>query len=437
MGLERRGRVVLPDASVNPLGEERMKKAKPKPFDIPKRLVWRAYKLVKANRGAGGVDEQSLEQFESALGDNLYRIWNRMSSGSYFPSPVKAVSIPKKSGGKRILGIPTVSDRIAQTVAKLVLEPVLEPCFHQDSYGYRPGKSTHQALEVTRKRCWWHDWVLEFDIRGLFDNIDHGLLMKAVRRHTNCKWVLLYVERWLTAPMLAENGMIIERRQGTPQGGVISPLLANLFLHYAFDLWMVREFPKIPFCRYADDGLVHCRSRRQAIYIRARLESRLEECGLQVHPAKTRVVYCKDIHRRQHYEDVQFDFLGFTFRPRRSKDRFGRVFVNFTPGISRESATLIRQKVRRWRLQLKSEKSIEDLGRMFGPIIRGWINYYCRFYRSAYASVARHLNRALARWVIRKFRRFRGHHSRAIKWLRRLAHRQPSIFPHWQAGFMP
>lgn len=437
MDPERRGRIVLPKSTVNPKGEERMITAKPKSFEIPKRLVWNAYRLVKANKGAGGVDEQSLEEFEGALGNNLYRIWNRMSSGSYFPSPVKAVAIPKKSGGERILGIPTVSDRIAQMVVKLVLEPQWDPLFHEDSYGYRPNKSAHQALEVTRKRCWWHDWVLEFDIRGLFDNIDHGLLMKAVRHHTDCKWVLLYIERWLTAPMQTSDGALIGRQRGTPQGGVVSPLLSNLFLHYAFDLWMAREFPKIPFCRYADDGLIHCRSKKQAYYVLARLKNRLKECGLEVHPTKTRIVYCKDIHRRQEEKNIQFDFLGYTFRPRRSKDRYGRVFVNFTPGISRAAAKAIRQTVRRWRVQLKSDNSLEDLGRMFGPMIRGWITYYCRFYRSAFAPVARHLNWTLARWVMRKFKRFRGHRSRAMEWLRRVAYRTPNIFPHWQAGFKP
>lgn len=437
MALERRGRVVLPETSVNPKGEERVTTAKPKTFEIPKGLVWKAYTLVKANKGAGGIDGQSLDEFEGALSDNLYRIWNRMSSGSYFPPPVKAVAIPKKSGGERTLGIPTVSDRIAQMVVKLVLEPELDPYFHEDSYGYRPGKSAHQAIEVTRKRCWWHNWVLEFDIRGLFDNIDHGLLLKAVRHHTDCKWVLLYIERWLTAPIVGREGIAISRDRGTPQGGVISPLLANLFLHYAFDTWMTRQFPRLPFCRYADDGLVHCRSKQQAHFLLARLKSRFEECGLELHPKKTRVVYCRDIHRWQEQENIQFDFLGYTFRPRRSKDRHGRVFVNFTPGISRQAAKAIRQTVRRWRLQLKSDKSIEDLGRMFGSEIRGWINYYCRFYKSAFAPVARHLNWALARWVLRKFKRFRGHHSRAIEWLRRLARRQPRIFPHWQAGFVP
>ncbi|MBW1940959.1 MAG: group II intron reverse transcriptase/maturase [Deltaproteobacteria bacterium] len=410
---------------------------KAKPFEIPKELVWKAFKLVKANGGAAGVDGQSLVDFESQLGNNLYKIWNRMSSGSYFPPLVKAVGIPKKSGGERILGIPTVSDRVAQMVAKLMLEPKIEPYFYNDSYGYRPGKSAHQAIAVTRKRCWWHDWVLEFDIRGLFDNIDHGLLMKAVRHHVDCKWVLLYIERWLTAPMQGQNGCLMERRKGTPQGGVVSPLLANLFLHYAFDRWMATQFPKIPFCRYADDGLVHCRSMRQAQYIKSRLAKRMKECGLELHPEKTKIIYCKDVQRPQQYETIQFDFLGYTFRPRRSKDRYGRVFVNFTPGISRAASKAIRQTVRGWRLQLKSEKSIEDLGNMFRSRIRGWLNYYCKFYPSGFNSVARHLNWVLVRWAMRKFKRLRGHKTRSRLWLSGIAKRQPWLFPHWQAGFLP
>jgi len=408
-----------------------------KSFDIPKQLVWQAYKLVKANKGTSGVDGQSLDQFGGQLGNNLYRIWNRMASGSYFPPPVKAVTIPKRSGGERVLGIPTVSDRIAQAVVKLVLEPQIEPHFHADSYGYRPGKSAHQAIEVTGKRCWWHDWVLEFDIRGLFDNIDHGLLMKAVRHHTDCRWVLLYVERWLTAPLQNEDGVIVQRRRGTPQGGVISPLLANLFMHYAFDRWMATQYPKVPFCRYADDGLIHCRSLRQARYLKARLESRLKECGLELHPEKTKIIYCKDVNRRQEFDTIQFDFLGYTFRPRRSKDRYGRVFVNFTPAISRAAAKSIRQTVRGWRLQLKSDKSIEDLSHMFGSVIRGWVSYYCRFHSSAFRPIANHLNMALARWAMRKFKRLRGHRRRSIHWVGRIASRQPWLFPHWRAGFVP
>ncbi|MGB5775033.1 MAG: group II intron reverse transcriptase/maturase [Sedimenticolaceae bacterium] len=285
-----------------------------KPFVIPKRLVWEAYQRVKANRGAAGIDGQSIEDFDRDQSRNLYRIWNRMSSGSYIPPAVKAVPIPKKSGGERILGVPTVSDRIAQTAVTLVLEPILEPVFHDDSYGYRPGKSAHDALAVTRKRCWERDWVLEYDIRGLFDNIDHGLLLKALRRHCDERWVLLYVERWLTAPMQGRDGTPMLRTVGTPQGGPLSPVLANLFLHYTLDRWLSVHHPNIPFCRYADDGILHCRSEAEANGLREQLGARLRDCGLQMHPGKTGVVYCKDRKRTGTYEHVTFDFLGYTFR---------------------------------------------------------------------------------------------------------------------------
>ena len=407
-----------------------------KPFDVSKRLVWEAYKRVKANAGAAGVDEQSLEEFEGSLTNNLYRIWNRMASGSYFPSPVKAVSIPKKAGGKRILGIPTVADRIAQTAVKLALEPQVEPHFHADSYGYRPGKSAHQALAVTRQRCWRNAWVLEFDIRGLFDNIDHTLLMKAVRHHTDCNWVLLYTERCLTAPMQREDGSTDKRHRGTPQGGPLSPLLANLFLHYAFDRWMATHHGNVPFCRYADDGVIHCRTKSHARYLLTQLAQRLRECGLELHPDKTRVVYCKDQHRKLEHEVIQFDFLGFNFRPRRSNGH-GQAFTNFSPALSGSAAKSMRQTIRRWKLQLKSDKSIEELADLFGPRIQGWIGYYCRFYRSAFWAVAHHLNRALVRWAMRKYKRLRGHETRAWQWLAEQAKRRPGFFPHWRAGFVP
>src|SRR6202167_5472232 len=266
---------------------------KDKPFKIDKRQVYKAYKAVKSNKGAAGVDGQTLQQFETDWKRNLYRIWNRMSSGSYFPPPVRAVSIPKKSGGERILGVPTVSDRIAQVVVKQLIETEMENIFLPDSYGYRPGKSALDAVGVTRERCWRYDWVLEFDIKGLFDNIDHALLLKAVRKHVTCNWALLYIERWLTAPMEQE-GVRMERMRGTPQGGVISPILANLFLHYTFDLWMKRTYPDLLWCRYADDGLVHCRTEQEAEAFKASLQARLAECHLELHPVKTRIVYCKD-----------------------------------------------------------------------------------------------------------------------------------------------
>ena len=251
-----------------------------KPFRIEKRQVYEAYKAVKANHGAAGVDGQTLEMFEKDLARNLYKIWNRMTSGTYFPPPVRAVSIPKKSGGERVLGVPTVGDRIAQMVVKQMIEPDLEPFFLPDSYGYRPGKSALDAVGVTRQRCWKYDWVLEFDIKGLFDNLPHDLLLKAVRKHVTCKWALLYIERWLTAPM-EKNGEVVERKCGTPQGGVVSPCLANLFMHYAFDLWMTRTHSDLAWCRYADDGLVHCRTEQEAEALMAELQERLAECGLR------------------------------------------------------------------------------------------------------------------------------------------------------------
>lgn len=408
-----------------------------KPFEISKHDVMRAWKLVKANKGAHGVDGETIEQFESDLKGNLYKLWNRMSSGSYFPPAVKTVAIPKKTGGERKLGIPTVSDRVAQMVAKLHFEPLVEPYFHTDSYGYRPNKSAHQAIEVTRKRCWRHDWVLEFDIKGLFDNIDHQLLMKAVRKHTDNRWVLLYIERWLTAPIELEDGAIMVRRRGVPQGGVISPVLSNLFMHYAFDKWMERQFPERPFCRYADDGLVHCEDEAEAKAIKIALASRLQECGLEMHPDKTKIVYCKDDDRTKEHSVTSFDFLGYTFRPRRSKNRWGKYFINFSPAMSAKAGKAIRQEVRRWRLHLRSDKSLLDLSRMFKAKIQGWINYYGRFYKSAMYPTLRHINRKLSLWATRKYKKLKHHRRRAEYRLGCIAKKYPGMFPHWKMGVRP
>jgi group II intron reverse transcriptase/maturase len=296
--------------------------ARAKPFKIPKREVWEAYQRVRANQGAAGVDGQTIAEFEVNLADNLYKLWNRLSSGSYFPPPVRGVDIPKDEGQRR-LGIPTVADRIAQMVVKRFLEPLVEPKFHCDSYGYRPGKSALEAVGVARQRCWRYAWVLDLDIKAFFDSIDSVLLMRAVRKHTDCPWVLLYVERWLKAPMQLEDGRLVARERGTPQGGVISPLLSNLFLHYAFDVWMGRNHPEIPFERFADDVICHCQSEAQAQELRAALERRFAECGLTLHPEKTQVVYCKDDDRRGDYPQRKFDFLGYTFRPRLARRRRG------------------------------------------------------------------------------------------------------------------
>ncbi len=404
---------------------------KPKPFSISKQAVWEAWLRVKANRGAAGVDGESIADFECRLKNNLYRIWNRMSSGSYFPPPVRTVMIPKASGGERPLGIPTVGDRVAQTVAKLYLEPKVEPHFHPDSYGYRPGKSALQAVGVARKRCWRNDWVVDLDIRGFFDNLDHDLVMRAVRKYTDCRWLLLYIERWLKAPAERADGTRVARTVGTPQGGVVSPLLANIFLHHAFDTWMAETYPHVPFERYADDIVVHCRSEAQARFIRDKIAARLATCRLEAHPDKTKIVYCRDDDRPGEYPNQAFDFLGYTFRPRPSKNRHGKFFVNFSPAVSATALKAMTVKVRRWKIQLRSDKSLVDIARMFRSVVSGWIAYYGRFYPSALYPFFKRLNRRLVRWARQKYKRL-GHQRRATHWLRRIARREPGLFPHWR-----
>ena len=406
-----------------------------KPFPVTKRQVWEAYKRVKANKGGAGVDGQTLEDFEQDVGDNLYKLWNRMASGSYMPPPVKRVEIPKEGGGIRPLGVPTVADRVAQMVVKQVLEPELEGHFHPDSYGYRPGKSAHQAIGQARKRCWRNDWALDLDIKGFFDNIEHSLLLKALRCHTRERWILLYVERWLQAEVEMLDGKREARDKGTPQGGVASPLLANLFLHYAFDAWMGREFPNIPFERYADDIVCHCRSEAQANYLKGALERRLAHCGLELHPEKTKVVYCKDGNRTGEHPVTAFDFLGYTFRARRSTTWKGKYFVNFSPAVSGKAAKAIRREVREWKLPCRSDKSLNDLAGMFNAAIRGWVNYYGAYYKSALYPILRHIDRKLVRWASRKYKRLRGHRRRAEHWLRRIARRDRGLFAHWRLRY--
>ncbi|MBK6547947.1 MAG: group II intron reverse transcriptase/maturase [Arcobacter sp.] len=403
-----------------------------KPFNISKQSVLEAFKKVKANKGGAGVDRQTIEEFERNLKDNLYKIWNRLSSGSYMPPAVLRVEIPKSDGKIRPLGIPTVADRVAQMVIKQQLEPKLEKVFHQDSYGYRPNKSAIDALKQARTRCWRNDWVLDLDIKGFFDNINHELMMKAVEKHTQDKWVLLYIKRWLEAPVAMPDGTLVTSQKGTPQGGVISPLLANLFLHYAFDKWMERNFPNISFERYADDSVCHCKSEAQAKVLKNALEQRMEEVGLELHPEKTKIVYCKDADRTQTYSNIQFDFLGFTFRPRKSKNKYGKYFINFTPAISNKAIKRITSVMREWKVQNRSDKSLEDLAYMFHRQIQGWINYYSHFYKSALHPLFQHLDERLSWWATRKFKKLRGHKTRAREWLRAIAQREPKLFPHWR-----
>ena len=366
---------------------------------------------------------------------NLYKLWNRLASGSYMPPAVRRVEIPKASGGTRALGIPTVADRIAQMVVKDTLEPSLEPFFHDDSYGYRPRKSAHDALVVARQRCWRTDWVLDVDIKGFFDNIDHELLMRAVRKHSDCKWIVLYIERWLTAPVQMPDGTLQERDKGTPQGGVISPLLANLFLHYAFDAWMARNFPSIGFERYADDVVIHCKSLAQTEMLRGKLKDRLAECKLEMSPSKTKIVYCKDGKRTEDYPEISFDFLGYTFRPRKAKAKDGSIFLNFLPALSGSAAKTIRQTVRDWNLQRRTLLSLEEIARRINPVLRGWVAYYGRFYQSALYPVMAQVDLHLAKWIVRKHKRARRSLVRAFEWLRRIRRDCPSLFAHWRLAY--
>jgi len=406
-----------------------------KPFHIDKKRVVEAYKAVKSNRGAAGVDGQTLEMFEQDLKGNLYKLWNRMSSGSYLPPPVRAVSIPKRSGdGERILGVPTVGDRIAQMVVKQLIEPDLDPIFLPDSYGYRPRKSALDAIGVTRERCWKYDWVVEFDIKGLFDNLPHDLLMKAVRKHVKCSWALLYIERWLTAPM-NKNGVLIERNRGTPQGGVISPILSNLFLHYTFDLWMGRTHPDLPWCRYADDGLVHCRTEQEAQTLKVELQARLAECGLELHPTKTKIIYCKDGNRKKSYENIKFDFLGYCFRPRRAKNmRDSTVFCSFLPAVSTAALNAMRETIRDLGIRRKTHVSMDDIARKINPLLRGWIEYYGRYSRTALGPILRYVNQTVLAWLMRKFKRFMRLKTKAGRFLERLSRECPGLFIHWKIG---
>lgn len=402
-----------------------------KQYNISKKVVLEAYKRVRQNKGSAGIDGIDFAKFEENLKDNLYKIWNRMSSGSYFPSPVLAVEIPKKNGGTRTLGIPTISDRIAQMTARMYLEPKVEPIFHNDSYGYRPNKSAIDAVGKVRERCWRYDYVIELDIKGLFDNIDHELLMKAVELHTDEKWLKLYIRRWLKTPFATKEGMLTERKSGTPQGGVISPVLANIFLHYAFDVWMERNYPIAPFARYADDTIIHCKSEKEAEEIKEALNQRMKQCKLELHPDKTRIVYCKDGDRTEDYPITQFDFLGYTYKAVYIKCKDGKLRNNFIASASQKACKNVRDKIKEFKLHKMSGSSINIIAQSINPIVRGWINYFGKYNASALKYTIKCIESRIVRWAMNKYKHFRGRRQRAEKWLSELRNREPKLFAHW------
>jgi group II intron reverse transcriptase/maturase len=403
-----------------------------KSFDISKREVWEAYVKVKENQGAPGVDGQTIADFEKDLRGNLYRIWNRMSAGSYFPAPVRAVEVPKPhEAGTRLLGVPSVSDRIAQTVVARRIEGRVEPIFHPDSYGYRPGRSALDAVGLCRRRCWSYDWVIEFDVRKFFDSVPWDLVIKAVQAHTDLPWVLLYLRRWLAAPMQMPDGTLVARDRGTPQGSPVSPVIANLFMHYAFDVWLSREFPDVAFERYADDGVVHCISLARAEEVLAALTERMEQVGLALHPDKTRIVYCRDNNRRATFGCTSFTFLGYTFRPRASRDRKGRTFLAFLPAISTAALKRISGVARHWRLHRRIYHTFDELAAGINPIVAGWMQYYGRYYRSALYRLLARINAYLVRWIRNKYRRLAGVRASRQRFAE-LTQATPALYTHWR-----
>jgi RNA-directed DNA polymerase len=411
-----------------------MSEEKTKSFAVSKAMVYESYLKVCSKDGAAGIDKETIEMFNADLSRNLYKVWNRMSSGSYFPPAVRTVLIPKKQGGKRPLGIPTVGDRIAQGVVKDYLEPILEPLFSVNSFGYRPGRSAHDALAQCEQNCRTHAWVVDLDISGFFDNLSHHWMMKMVGHHTQEKWVLLYIERWLKAGVEQADGSIAARAKGTPQGGVISPLLANLYLHHAFDMWMSRHFASNPFERYADDIIIHCNSKQEAENLLGAIGTRLQSFELELHPEKTKLVYCKNDKRKEEHEHTSFTFLSYSFQPRIKANRAikGSRFMVFDAAICCKAKAYIKQRIRAVFDPRNTTISIAQAATKLNPKIRGWLNYYSRFNARIAAKVFEYLNELIQRWIEEKFK-LRGRMAVLEKY-KNYVHENCKLFAHWEKG---
>lgn len=406
-----------------------------KPMPISKQMVWAAYQKVKTKGKAYGVDHVSMKDFEMKLSGNLYKIWNRLASGTYFPPAVREIEIPKKDGKMRKLGIPTIGDRIAQTVVKDYMESSIDKLFHENSYGYRPMKSAYQALSKARINVKQYDWVIDMDIKGFFDNISHDLLLKALDKVVDEKWVKMYCKRWLEMPVQKLDGTIVSKEgRGTPQGGVISPLLANLFLHYAFDMWITRKHPSICFERYADDIIVHCHTQQEAEAILLQIAERMKQCQLELHPVKTKIVYCRDYKRKESHKQVQFDFLGFSFQPRPTKDyQTGIIYNMFDLSISRGSQKRIVEEINRFKIQMWSESTIEQIADTLYSKLQGWINYYGKFRKWLFLNVFRRLSFRLVQWAQHKYKL--SGIKKSYQWLENFQREHPALFAHWRYGY--
>ncbi len=400
-------------------------------------MVWAAYKKVRSNGGSAGVDAVSMEEFDSKRSKYLYKLWNRLASGSYYPPAVKEVEIPKKDGKMRKLGIPTISSRIAQMVIKDYLEPRFEELFSPNSYGYRPNKNAHQAIGSVRENCRKNDWVIDLDIKGFFDNIDHEKLILALEKHVPEKWAMMYIKRWLNMPIQKKTGEVVSKQgKGTPQGGVISPLLANTFLHYVLDKWLENTEPAIRYARYADDAIIHCKTKAQAELMLQRINERMQQCGLELHPEKTRLVYCRDYLRKEKYPVVKFDFLGFTFQPRPAMSKkTGRLFLGYDCAISTSSCKRIADKLEELEITNSSFKNIVGLAQFLNPYIRGWVNYYGKYRIKELSKVFRLLKHRLVRWARKRYKRYKTSLNKAFEWINRVRKQYPNLFYHWQLGF--